>query len=272
MVWRREDMQMRLTHVAALLATAGFVAGVTSAQTPPEPTSPPPERTGPQAAQPSPPPGAPPSSSSYGLPLEGATPPGPPGHAPPLHGGYHGPWVAPSLPPHADPCRRSTSCAERGACTLLAGQCVVFDDASCHASRICRERGACSAVDGVCRPQSDDDCQLATICTERQLCFYDRDDDRCDDGTQRRSRAALIAGITTIAAGGAAVIAGAFLASSPSGRDDAPGTRWGVGLLVAGGVTMAGSIPLIVHGAGKVKRTEVSLGVGPAHLDLTWRF
>jgi hypothetical protein len=229
------------------------------------------------SAPPPPAPGSPPNVPYAGpsppLPAYPPPPPGyvPPGPAPPPHAPYaqpHGGWLVPALPPHEDPCRSSRGCAQRGTCTTLGGHCVVFSSDDCAGSKICREIGACSAVDGLCRPTCDQDCVVAKICTEKGRCHYDARDIHCDDGTERRNKAAMVVGIVALGTGGGATLIGGLFYGLFGSFVEGPA----IALLIAGPITMAAGVPLLAWGAGKETRSEATLSLGPGTATFTWDF
>ncbi len=58
-----------------------------------------------------------------------------------------------------DSCRASAECSRSGACSAVAGECVLRSDEDCRRTRGCTERGMCTLVDGACVAASDEDCQ-----------------------------------------------------------------------------------------------------------------
>ena len=137
-------------------------------------------------------------------------------------------------------------CDERGACAEQDGRCVVAGDGDCEVSLLCRVRGQCTALNGRCVATSEQDCERSADCANSNLCGLNRDDMVCVERSPERFSPALMGvGISGIAVGGLALLAGLTLAALDRNRPSGAS----VALMVGGGLGLAAGIPATVVGA-----------------------
>jgi hypothetical protein len=146
----------------------------------------------------------------------------------------------------------------------------------------CREHGVCDLVDDDCVATSSADCRASEGCRSDGECMFNRQKGRCDDGTERKSVGAVIAGSVMMGVGGFAALFGVGVvyffcqggSSAKSDCDDVPPATYA--LFAGGGAMLLGGIPLLVWGNSREPRDAQSAApavlVGPRAASLRWEW
>jgi hypothetical protein len=196
-------------------------------------------------------------------------------------------------------CRAQPFCKEQGHCTSYGAQCVVGSNADCRLTKLCKNEGRCTAQRGECVAAEEDDCGASRLCVKRGRCFLNRKLNRCEPDMERFNNHMWRGGIAAASIGGAGVIAGIMaltMTGQPtsctsgynSGRycdidetEETVGKILGASTVIAAGLGVIASIPMIVIGRKKIMHDDdggdrataaPELQLGPTGGSLKWEF